>query len=457
MKPNRTQLLAIGLALAGLVLIGGWVYRPVAIELNGETTTIRTAALTTGGVLQAANVSLDPSDSVFPTLNSLLLGSNRIVIRRGEAIQIWEGDRKFSLTSPQRIIANLVMLAGIRLFPGDQVLVNGVAIDPQSRISDQAPPLIQVRPAVAINLNDNGSERQIFSAAATMGDALWQAGIRLAPADRMIPPANSPLNGTLTARIQRARDLDITTAGGDIHIRSAAQKVGQALSEAGLSLQGLDYSLPAEDQPIPANGQIRLINVDENILLQQKQLPYKTSYQADPNTELDQHSVVVAGVPGLEVTRIRVRSEDGKEVSRQTEAQWTARQPQDQVLGYGTKVVVRTEVVEGKTITYWRKITAYATAYSACDAGACGRATASGLPVTHGVIAVIPSWYYAMKFQQVYIPGYGQATIADIGGGIAGTNWVDLGFPENEYTSWHSNVDVYFLTPVPANILWELP
>ncbi len=157
------------------------------------------------------------------------------------------------------------------------------------------------------------------------------------------------------------------------------------------------------------------------------------------------------------MTRIRVRTEDGKEVSRQTEAQWVARQPQNQVLGFGTKVVVHTDVVDGKTISYWRKITAYATAYSACDAGACGRATASGMPVSRGVIAVIPSWYYAMKGQQVYIPGYGQATIADIGGGIAGTNWVDLGFSESDYTSWHSNVDVYFLTPVPANILWQLP
>jgi 3D (Asp-Asp-Asp) domain-containing protein len=65
---------------------------------------------------------------------------------------------------------------------------------------------------------------------------------------------------------------------------------------------------------------------------------------------------------------------------------------------------------------------------------------------------MVRSWYNALKGSQVFIPGYGQATVADIGGGVGGANWIDLGFDDSNYVEWHSNVTVYFLAPAPAVI-----
>ncbi len=62
-----------------------------------------------------------------------------------------------------------------------------------------------------------------------------------------------------------------------------------------------------------------------------------------------------------------------------------------------------------------------------------------------GVIAVIRSWYYEMKGQAVYIPGYGYATIEDVGGGIPGKDWIDLGYSDTDYQPWHQWVTMYFL------------
>ena len=100
----------------------------------------------------------------------------------------------------------------------------------------------------------------------------------------------------------------------------------------------------------------------------------------------------------------------------------------------------------------------YATSYSPCRSGGskCSSGTASGEPARKGIVAVIPSWYAYMSGQQVYIPGYGYGIIGDTGGGIPGTNWIDLGYNDDDYVSWHSWVTVYFLTPVPANILYTL-
>jgi len=78
------------------------------------------------------------------------------------------------------------------------------------------------------------------------------------------------------------------------------------------------------------------------------------------------------------------------------------------------------------------------------------------MELRRGVIAVSCSLYSSLRGMQVYIPGYGKAVIADCGGGIAGAFWVDLGFSDADYETWHGTVTVYFLPPVPAYIPYEL-
>jgi hypothetical protein len=53
----------------------------------------------------------------------------------------------------------------------------------------------------------------------------------------------------------------------------------------------------------------------------------------------------------------------------------------------------------------------------------------------------------------VYVPGYGIATILDVGGGIPGRPWIDLGYSDSDYVSWHQWVTVYFLSPPPPESL----
>ncbi len=156
------------------------------------------------------------------------------------------------------------------------------------------------------------------------------------------------------------------------------------------------------------------------------------------------------------MTRERLRLEDGVEKGKMVEGPWKASDPQDGVLGRGTKVVVRTETINGETIEYWRKVTVYATSYKPSSQGG-GTGTASGIPLTKGIIAVTRAWYLGMKFQPVYVPGYGRGIIADTGGGIPGRYWIDLGYDNENYESWHFWTTLYFLTPVPSYIPVVLP
>ena len=452
-------------AALGLVLLGaglGWMglRQDVTVVIDGKAQTLSTRALTVGAALREAQVAVSAADRLAPSANTLLFNTQTILLERAYAthIRLEPGGRDIQLNTPERIPANLLAAAGISLYPGDRLEWNGQTLDPARPLPDQ-PLVLQFFQAVPVTLRTGSQVVSFYSAASTLAQALWEAGIYLRSADSLSLAGDTPLNQPMQVTLDSGRLISVLVDGGLLHTVTSAETVGAALAEAAVSLQGLDYSLPGEEQPLPADGAIRVVRVREETLLEQTPILFKSTYQPDAATEIDQRSVVTPGEYGVEVARVQVRYEDGVETSRTPGAQWIAKQPVDQVLGYGTQVLTHTlDTPEGQ-IEYWRAVTAYATSYSPCQSGTtrCYSGTASGLPVQKGVVAVSSAWYGWMVGQRVYIPGYGMAVIADKGGGIPGRNWVDLGYTDADYVPWSSTVTMYFLTPIPENIPWLLP
>jgi 3D (Asp-Asp-Asp) domain-containing protein len=251
--------------------------------------------------------------------------------------------------------------------------------------------------------------------------------------------------------------------GTQVRTRSAAKTVGQALAEAGIPLVGLDFSLPDESAQLPQDGAIHVIRVSESIALTEKTIPFNTRSELSADLEIDQQAMLQNGEPGLAVTRLRTRSEDGVQVSQQSESESIVRPPQDRIMGIGTKIVIRTATVDGVTFEYYRALHMYTTSYSPCRSaspdGRCLNGTASGLPVQRGTVAMVYSWYLAFGFDKLYIPGYGYATVGDVGAGDPSINpyWVDLGWTDESYQPVEGWTTVYFLAPVPQNLVYVLP
>jgi 3D (Asp-Asp-Asp) domain-containing protein len=258
--------------------------------------------------------------------------------------------------------------------------------------------------------------------------------------------------------IRSTQPVTITANGQQLQITSAAGTVGEALAEAGIPLLGLDYSLPAENEPLPADGELKVVRVSESLLLAQKPIPFESELQASAEVPLDQTQILQPGEMGLNMERVRIRYEDGNEMSRLTENETLVRPPKTRVLGYGTKIEIKTAVVDGARIEYWRSLEMYATSYSPCRLGTstCGSTTASGKQLRKGMVAVNRTLYFNMLGQPLFIPGYGHATIEDLCGGCVGKPWIDLGFTDANFEGWHQWVTVYFLTPVPANVIYVI-
>ena len=379
-----------------------------------------------------------------------------------QTITIIDGEQILQFNTKERIPKALLAQAGIHLSADDIVLRNGepIPIDQDLPVGGQA--TLQIRRAVTLTINGN----TVPTAAFTIDEALSQTGVKLYASDRIIPPGQTAINGPTKVVYQPSAALTVAVDGKTWPIRSSASSAGRVLAEAGLPILGMDIVQPAENEVLPSSGQLVISRVTESILLAEKPIPFKTDYQQSPDVELDQQQVLQAGQPGLSISRVRIVYENGKEISRQTESETAVRAPQDQIVGYGTKVVIHTTTVNGVQIQYWRVVSMYATAYSPCNSAmtGCSYGTASGLPAGKGVVAVDPSLYSLIAGQRLFIPGYGTAVVGDVGGGyiieqklgIARSHWIDLGYSDAECRQycdqWSTWVTVYFLAPPPASI-----
>lgn len=372
-------------------------------------------------------------------------------------VTLIDNDNIITLQTDESIPSAILAQAGITLDSNDSVLSKGLPVALNQPITD-SPITLQIRRAVPLTIVSRNGEQQIQSSAFTVGEALVEAAIWLRAENKVEPELNSPIADGMTITISSLRELTISVDGNVLRIQSSASTVGEALAEAGIPLLGLDLSLPAENEALPADGQIKVVRASESVLLAQKPIPFASELVASADVPLDQTQILQPGENGLSVERIRIRYEDGNEVSRITENETLVRPPKTRVLGYGTKVEIKTAVVDGVTIEYWRAVQMYATAYSPCRSGGdrCYSGTASGKKLAKGMVGLRYSWYLAMGGQPLYIPGYGFATVEDVCGGCVGKPWIDLGYSDDDYQQWSSWVTVYFLTPVPANVIYVL-
>ena len=255
----------------------------------------------------------------------------------------------------------------------------------------------------------------------------------------------------MTIQVRRSVPLTIAVDGRVIQNRSHHTNVLDVLAEAGIGLVGFDYTIPGSDTPLKANDTIQVIRVTEDFRLVDELIPFQTLWQASNELDLDTTAVISVGQPGIKRQRIRVRYENGVEVSQTVDGEWVAQQPVNQVIGYGTRITIRTVSTPQGSLEYWRVVRMRVTSYTAASSGKEPShpqygITASGVPAGTGVVAIDRN---VVPFRSdVYVPGYGVGFAGDTGGGVRG-RWIDLGYDEDEYVSWSGYVDVYYLTPVP--------
>jgi uncharacterized protein YabE (DUF348 family) len=383
-----------------------------------------------------------------------------------EEVTILDGDKVYFIESRDRTPLTLLVQAGITPQPFDRVLLNGILLPIDQPLPESKFIQLQLRRAVPLTVDSPQGGQVVQSSALTVGQALSEAGYQFRASDLILPPPGTPIDGPMSIAIQPSREMNIFVGAQVVKVRSAAATVGEVLAEAGIPLIGLDASSPAEDEPPPADGQIRVIKINETVNLAVEQIPFTTQVIESPDIPLGQEQTIQPGVNGLAMIRTRIRYENGKEVSRAAEKEVVIREPQTRIVAGGSQIVLAPLPAGGVPAEYWLALEMYATVYSPCQSGTggCSYGTASGARAGKGIVAVDYSIYSYLAGMRVYVPGYGTATIGDTGGGpiietalgVPRTRWIDLGFDEGGIVDMTGWVTVYFLAPAPPEIPYFL-
>jgi uncharacterized protein YabE (DUF348 family) len=383
---------------------------------------------------------------------------------RSSSFTLIDGDQTQRIEFNSGALSSLLAQAGVTLGDYDRVLVNGspVPLDLDSLLNSS---VIQIRRALSVTLITPQSEQVVQTSALTVGQALHEMGLLFAPGDLLDPPAETALRPRLTITFRPARDLTVLIGDTEINIRSAAPTVAGVLAEARIPLVGLDSSLPPASEAPPPDGQIRVTRIFETVQTTLEPIPFTEQVIYSPDLPLGQNETLQSGVEGIAMLRLRIRYENGSEVSRETESKTVLREPQTHIVQSGEKIVLA-PIGGNIPYEYWYATQMFASVYSPCASGtdSCSYGTASGARAGQGIVAVDYSIYSDLAGMKVYIPGYGLATIGDTGGGpiietafgVPRTQWIDLGFNDGEMIDMTGWVTVYFLAPAPAAIPYFL-
>lgn len=452
-KLKRIILLVIGfLAISGAVLTLLAADRDRYVVYAGdEVLYVDGEYKSVAEVLLAAGVDIRDEDLVVPELTEPIAPGTAIQVQQAKAVTVRTEDGTRTIWTLQPNLNALIVEAEIRIRRTDQIAANGQPVAFNALADTPVPDLLEIGRFTNIVIHDGQNEIKVRTATQTVGQALEEAGLNLFAADGVEPAPGNWLTPGLHIYVRRSMPYTILVDGQTIETRSHHTNVLKVLSEAGVGLIGQDYALPDSGTELKPNDTIQVVRVTEDFRLVDEPIAYDSLFQASNELEIDQRAVLQPGVPGIQRTRMRVRYENGEEVSQTPEGQWIAQEPVDQIVGYGTRVVIRTIDTPEGPMEYWRVVRMRVTAYTAASSGkapdhpAYG-ITASGLPAGTGIVAIdrtIVPWR-----SYVYVPGYGVGFAGDTGGGVKG-RWIDLGYDEGEIRAWSGYVDVYYLTPVP--------
>ncbi len=456
--PWDQRIVALVLGLGALVALAAG-YRatltPVTLVIDGRTTALHTHQPTVEMLLADLGISLRGEDDLSPDLATPIEPDLEIRINYARPAVIVADGRERVIYAHEASPADLLALANVSLGRYDSVTLRSPSVTDPSGTQAR----IVVQRAKQIFLEQGGIRTTLYSHAATVGEAVLEAGIILYQADRISPISATPLENAMHISLERSIPVQVHLDGHVLRTRTHRTRVGEVLADLGVTVNGQDYTEPPMDAALSDGAEIQVYRVTESVVVEQSPVPFDTVWQPDPNSEIDTQGLLQEGEPGILERRIRFRYENGQVVARRVEGESMIVAPKNRVMGYGTKVVVRTLQTESGPVEYWRVMRALATSYSASTAGVPTTSphygiTATGERMRDGIVAVDPR--VIPLGSRVFVHDYGVGLAADTGGAIKGRR-IDLGYSDANLRLWYRWVDVYLLTPVPDQISFRGP
>ncbi|WP_330296770.1 ubiquitin-like domain-containing protein [Streptomyces sp. NBC_00503] len=196
---------------------------------------------------------------------------------------------------------------------------------------------IVVRYGRPLRLTLDGQRREVWTTARTVDGALRQLGIRAEGAYLSAPRAATVPRTGLDLAVRTERSITFMADGRESTIRTNAATVQEALDQAGITLHGEDTtSVPPG--AYPRDGQtVTVLRITGTREVREERIPYETETVKDPALFAGTEVVERAGRPGARRVTYGLRTVNGVRQKPRKLAEETVREPVTQLVKVGTK------------------------------------------------------------------------------------------------------------------------
>ncbi|WP_343235568.1 ubiquitin-like domain-containing protein [Streptomyces bauhiniae] len=261
---------------------------------------------------------------------AFLAGGTAAFVAEDKAVELTVDGHPRTLHTFADDVTGLLADEGVRVGPHDVV-----APAPGTPLTDGDE--VAVRHGRPVRLTIDGEQRVVWTTADTVDGALRQLGVRAEgaylSASRSLPIGRAGL--ALDVRTERS--VTVMADGRTRTLRTNAATVTEALREAGITLRGEDTtSVPGTS--FPRDGQtVTVLRITGTHETRDEEIPYAVRRTEDPTLLTGTEVVDQAGRPGLRRTSYLLRTVNGVRQRPRREHSEVVREPLRQLVRVGTK------------------------------------------------------------------------------------------------------------------------
>ncbi|WP_055534772.1 resuscitation-promoting factor [Streptomyces graminilatus] len=188
-----------------------------------------------------------------------------------------------------------------------------------------------------VRITLDGERHEVWTTAQTVEGALRQLGVRAEGAYLSLARSQKIGRQGLTIDVRTERTVTIMADGQARTIRTNAATVGEAVGEAGITLHGEDM-ISVASESFPRDGQtVTVLRVTGSKEVREEQIPFDVRRTQDPTLFKGTEVVDQTGRPGLRRVTFALRSVNGvKQKPRRVRTE-VVREPRAQLVRVGSK------------------------------------------------------------------------------------------------------------------------
>ena len=188
------QLVVLVALVLGLVAFVG-NNKTVTLNVDGKVSSVQTFGGTVGQVVRAAKVELQSADKVSPSADSHVQDGSVINVNLSKAVKVSVDGAERTINTTAPTVASLVSELGVA--SASEV---SAPKDAQLAVSGS---FVSISTPKSVTIVADGKATQTTTTAATVGNLLADAGIKLGASDRTSQPANAPVVNDMVLKVSR--------------------------------------------------------------------------------------------------------------------------------------------------------------------------------------------------------------------------------------------------------------